>query len=319
MVDEPVGDARLVGDVGDAAGVEALAREHAHGGVEDRRGACRPPPGRRVAIGVDLRAASRRPAGRRWVERRQLGADVVLRVEVEVGDDRASRRRAPARARGPRGPRSSSARRSDSRAGARRSGWRATTKHWFSIARARSSGSQWSRVVASVKARGDGDDPRAPRRRARGRARGSAGRSRRSARARAVGELGATTSSPGLLVVGLAVDGARRPRRRTGGSCGRPRGSRRRGRRGRSCCDVFSLALDALDDRAGDEVDAQLAGDRARPGDRGGRRAAGRRAAIARAEHAPLLRQHDELAPSRRGVAHQAIGGGEVARRRRWR
>jgi hypothetical protein len=36
VVYEPVGDARLVGDVGDAAGVEALAGEHAHGGVEDQ-------------------------------------------------------------------------------------------------------------------------------------------------------------------------------------------------------------------------------------------------------------------------------------------
>ena len=36
MVDEAVGDAGLVGDVGHAAGVEALAGEHAHGGVEDQ-------------------------------------------------------------------------------------------------------------------------------------------------------------------------------------------------------------------------------------------------------------------------------------------
>jgi hypothetical protein len=35
VVDEPVGHARLVGDVGHAAGVEALAREDADGGVED--------------------------------------------------------------------------------------------------------------------------------------------------------------------------------------------------------------------------------------------------------------------------------------------
>ena len=35
VVDEPVGDARLVGDVRHAAGMEALAREHAHRGVED--------------------------------------------------------------------------------------------------------------------------------------------------------------------------------------------------------------------------------------------------------------------------------------------
>ena len=43
VVDEPVGDARLVGDVRHAAGVEALAGEHAHGRVEDQRGASRPP------------------------------------------------------------------------------------------------------------------------------------------------------------------------------------------------------------------------------------------------------------------------------------
>ena len=36
VVDEPVGDAGLVGDVRDAAGVEALAGEHAHRGVEDQ-------------------------------------------------------------------------------------------------------------------------------------------------------------------------------------------------------------------------------------------------------------------------------------------
>ena len=35
VVHEAIRHPRLVGDVGDAAGVEALAREHAHGGVED--------------------------------------------------------------------------------------------------------------------------------------------------------------------------------------------------------------------------------------------------------------------------------------------
>ncbi len=35
MVDEAVGDPRLVGDVGDAGGVEALAGEYRDGGVED--------------------------------------------------------------------------------------------------------------------------------------------------------------------------------------------------------------------------------------------------------------------------------------------
>ena len=36
VVDEPVGDAGLVGDVRDATRVEALAREHAHRRVEDQ-------------------------------------------------------------------------------------------------------------------------------------------------------------------------------------------------------------------------------------------------------------------------------------------
>ena len=36
VVDEAVGDARLVGDVGHAARVEALAREHPHRRVEDQ-------------------------------------------------------------------------------------------------------------------------------------------------------------------------------------------------------------------------------------------------------------------------------------------
>ena len=35
VVDEPVGDAGLVGDIRDAAGVEPLPREHPHRGVED--------------------------------------------------------------------------------------------------------------------------------------------------------------------------------------------------------------------------------------------------------------------------------------------
>jgi hypothetical protein len=36
VVDEPVGDAGLVGDVRDATGVETLTREDPHGGVEDQ-------------------------------------------------------------------------------------------------------------------------------------------------------------------------------------------------------------------------------------------------------------------------------------------
>jgi hypothetical protein len=36
VVDEAVGDVRLVGDVRHAAAVEAAPREHPHGGVEDQ-------------------------------------------------------------------------------------------------------------------------------------------------------------------------------------------------------------------------------------------------------------------------------------------
>ena len=44
VVEQPVGDARLLGDVADAAVVVARAREDAHGGVEDQLAAS--PPGR---------------------------------------------------------------------------------------------------------------------------------------------------------------------------------------------------------------------------------------------------------------------------------
>jgi hypothetical protein len=55
VVDEAVGDARLVGDVRDAAGVEALAGEHAHGRVEDQPALVR---------GAFARGARRLPAPR---------------------------------------------------------------------------------------------------------------------------------------------------------------------------------------------------------------------------------------------------------------
>ena len=45
VVDEAVGDAGLVGDVGDAAGVEALAGEDAHRRVEDQAPLVRRPIG----------------------------------------------------------------------------------------------------------------------------------------------------------------------------------------------------------------------------------------------------------------------------------
>ena len=130
-----------------------------------------------------------------------------------------------ARARRPRGRRSSSARRSGSPGACSPTWLAATTKHWSSIARARSRTSQCSRVVGERE--GGRDD---------------AARGRRGRRAIAVelGEAQVVTDAQAQLD---AVRGrgdarprrpaprartrgrsCRRPRRRTGGSCGRRRG-----------------------------------------------------------------------------------------------
>ena len=67
VVDEPVGDARLVGDVRHPAGVKALAGEHAHGGVEDHPPLVDGCALRRAAIG----RSSRTRSGRRWLSDRE--------------------------------------------------------------------------------------------------------------------------------------------------------------------------------------------------------------------------------------------------------
>ncbi len=68
-------------------------------------------------------------------------------------------------------------------------------------------------------------------------------------------------------------------------------------------------ALDALGDRAGDEVDAQLARGRRRPCERGAVERLGARCGLlGRAEHGPLLRQHDELGAGGGGGAGQPVG-----------
>ena len=74
------------------------------------------------------------------------------------------------------------------------------------------------------------------------------------------------------------------------------------------------LAVDVLDDRPGDEVDAELARDLAGPGHAAAvERLRGGGHLLGGPEHAPLLRQDDELgAPPGRGP-HETIGGGEVA------
>ena len=75
VVDEAIGDAGLVGDVGDAAGVKALAREHAHGRVEDRAALV----GGGLRTGLRTGAASA-PAGPLPGERRPGLAIAVARL-----------------------------------------------------------------------------------------------------------------------------------------------------------------------------------------------------------------------------------------------
>ena len=121
VVDEPVGDPGLVGDVGDAGRVEALAGEDADRGVEDLAALV---DGRRLRpSGARLRQL--RPGvglGPAVGERGQRLADPLLGGEVEVGGDEAlpvgGDRRAPC----PRGRRSPSGRRSRSAAAPRRPG-----------------------------------------------------------------------------------------------------------------------------------------------------------------------------------------------------
>src|SRR6185437_3071763 len=77
VVDEPVGDTGLVGDVGDAAGVEALAREHAHGRVEDQapllRGRLRARGGR--ASGGGAHRAASASSGQRYAPGRRIASE----------------------------------------------------------------------------------------------------------------------------------------------------------------------------------------------------------------------------------------------------
>ena len=118
MVDEPVGDAGLVGDVRHAAGVEALAGEHAHRRVEDlpalvrlRAGAGRSSRGRSAltprcscgpAVGLRAAVGERRAAVARiscWRSRSSSASDVALAVGRLRQHDapRVHDHRAPAR------------------------------------------------------------------------------------------------------------------------------------------------------------------------------------------------------------------------------
>ena len=154
VVDEPVGDARLAGDVGDAAGVESPGgrrrgsprRGSAGGGrpaVPWPSAAAPPPVGPAVGLGTAVG------------ERRQRLADLA-----PAARGRARRSTKPSPSGGlrehhapgvddHRAPVGVVVRRRLAELVRRRS-----TKAWFSIARARSSTSQWSRPVSSVNAAG---------------------------------------------------------------------------------------------------------------------------------------------------------------------
>ena len=276
VVDEAVGDARLVGDVRHAAGVEALAREHAHGRVEDqaalvdrrrpsRADRLRPPVRRRPAVG----------------ERRQLGPDAARRSRSRSATTKVSASGAVASTT-PHG--STIIERPPERipARARRSGWprpRSTGPRSPAPAAAPPSGR-----ASSAGERGrDGEHLRAAHREdavelgeaqvvADGQAQaGAAGGSREHdlvARRLVLGLAVGAAADLDVEHVDLAVD-------RAVLAVGPDVHAR--------CCAPRSRALDALGDRAGDEVDPELARRRRAPRSAPGRRAARRPPRSARA------------------------------------
>ena len=162
----------------------------------------------------------------------------------------------------------------------------AITNAWFSIARARSSVSQWSRVVASVKAAGTRDHARA----AHGEDPVELGEAQvvadRQPQLDAVGGLREDDLIARLLELGLAVGApADLHVEHVQLAIDRPELALR--------IDVHRgvgellLPRDALEDRAGDEIDAQLARDRARPLRSPARRAARPRRAAPRRSRSP--------------------------------
>jgi hypothetical protein len=74
--------------------------------------------------------------------------------------------------------------------------------------------------------------------------------------------------------------------------------------------------LHALDDRPGDELDAELACGRARPGERRSVERLRRGAQLLVGSHRrPLLRKYDQLGAVGRRSAREAVGDGEVCGR----
>ena len=77
---------------------------------------------------------------------------------------------------------------------------------------------------------------------------------------------------------------------------------------------ALRTSLDALHDRAGDQIDSQLTRGVASPGDAATVERLGPGSQLlARAQYAPFLRQHDQLGSARCGVANQTVGRLEVA------
>ena len=193
----------------------------------------------------------------------------------------------------------------------------AITKHWFSIARARRSISQWSRVVASVNAAGTV----------------SSSAPRSTERAVELGEADVVTDAHPecVRILGGGLDRRRRDQlarllaRRLGvdgavdldvehvqlavGRLDRAVGADVQARVG-----GLRLAFTPLDEGAGDQVDLQFAGRLLRPL---------RRRPIERlrlllhdlraAQHGPLLGKHDQLRALAGGMPGETIGGLEVA------
>ena len=297
MVDEAVGDARLVGDVRHAAACGSPGGRRRAPPRRGSGGACR----RRLG-GARRRPSGVRPrAGGGWPATAACARISSWRVEVEVGDRRRSRGRAPARARRPTGRRSSSARRS---AWPRRVLADLVGGDHEALVLDRARAQQDLPVVARRRQRErgrDGEHARAARPRARGRAPGSAGRSRRSAPARrrpAVARR--TTSSPGVLVLGLAVLAAadldvEHVQLAVDRAVGR-----RRGRRARRCCGFARPSPRSAIEPATRSMPSSRA-IAARPRQR---RAVERLGAggglLRRAEHGPLLRAGRRAAPRRR-------------------
>ena len=180
------------------------------------------------------------------------------------------------------------------------------------MARARSSGSQWSRPVAAVNADGTTMTSAPPASPGAGRARGSAGRSRPTSRSRRPSASPTTISAParrgGRLAVGdaahvdvehvqLAVDV--RPRRRPAAP-------------GRSCCRPRPSAASSMTLPARIATPSSRAQPRAAATEGPSRSSAPSRGART-VDVGPLLGQHHQARAGLGGAPHQLPGGGEVA------